>query len=203
MQILKHSLLWSVIYTEKSLYELKMELWSQSYKHWVTKEFLSFPWFFNIAFLLVLYVVWIKLVDKRRLRDLLLFGSLIAVAATFMDIIAVTTGLWHYNVRLFPISPAPFPFDFTVIPIFYMLVMQYTSTWRGYLIGSLIASGTFSFIVAPVYVLLKIKEYHKVNHFFVFILIFVMTSIIKAIYNWIVKIEHKNAPKKIKKLKHT
>lgn len=183
---------------QKSLYALHMEYWFQSYQHWVSKEFLSLAWFFNIFFLLLLYVLWIKLVDKKRLRDLLLFGSLIAVAATFIDIVAVTTGLWEYKVRLFPISPAPFPFDFTVIPIFYMFVLQYTSSWRSYLIGSLLASGLFSFIVAPIYVLLGIKEYHKLNHFYMFILVFIFTTIIKAIYNWIYKIELKNSNNKAK-----
>lgn len=190
-----------MIYLQKSLYELKMEYWGQLYRHWVSEEFLSFAWFFNIAFLLLFYIVWIKLVDKRRLRDLLLFGSFMAVVATFIDIVAVTMGLWEYKVRLFPISPAPFPFDFTVIPILYMLVLQYTSTWRSYLTGSLLASALFAFVIIPVYVLLGKEQYHKFNYFYMFILVFVMTAIIKAIYNWIVGIEHKNSLQKVNGLK--
>lgn len=183
---------------QKSLYELHMEYWGQLYKHWVSEEVLSFAWFFNIAFLLVFYVVWIKLVDKRRLRDLLLFGSLIAVVATFLDIVAVTIGLWEYKVRLFPLGTAPFPFDFTIIPILYMLVLQYTSTWRSYLTGSLLASSLIAFAIIPVYVLLGKEQYHNFNYFYMFILIFVVTTIIKAIYNWIANIEHKNALNKVK-----
>ena len=178
---------------QKSLYALHMEYWVQSYQHWISKEFLSFAWFFNIAFLLILYIVLVKYIDKKRLRELLLFGSFIAVTATFIDIAAVTIGLWEYKVRLFPVSPAPFPFDFTVVPIFYMFVLQYTSSWRSYLVGSLLASGLFSFVVTPVYVLLGIKQYHKFNHIYMFILVFVTTAIIKVIYNWISKIEFKNS----------
>ena len=173
---------------QNSLYSLHMEYWAKSYQHWISKEVFSFAWYFNIAFLLILYVVWIKLVDKKQLRNFLLFGSFIAVTAIFIDIIAITTGLWEYKVRLFPISPAPFPFDFTVVPILYMFVLQYTSSWRSYLIGSLLASGVFSFIVTPIYVYLGIKEYHKFNNVYMFFLIFVVTIIIKVIYDWVAKI---------------
>jgi hypothetical protein len=176
-----------------------MEYWHQSYKHWIEIELFSFDWFFNIAVLLILYVLWIKLVDKKQITKLLLFGSLVAVCSAFIDIVAVTMGLWEYKVRLFPISPAPFPFDFTVIPILYMLVLQYTKTWRNYLIGSVLASGVFSFVISPIYAILGIKEYHKFNHFYIFILLLVVTTIIKAIYNWILNIEKKNS---VKQLKH-
>jgi len=122
-----------------------MEFWKQSYQRWSTQEIFSFAWFFNIAFMVILYVIWAMVVDKQKLRELLLFGSFVAVSATFIDIVAVSIGLWEYKVRLFPINPAPFPFDFTVVPILNMLVLQYTSSWRNYLIGSLLASSDFFF----------------------------------------------------------
>jgi hypothetical protein len=188
-----------VIYVEKSLYTLAMEYWQATYKHWVSQEIFTFPWFFNIAFLLTLYIVWVKLADKKRLRELLLFGSLLAVASMLVDIIAVTIGLWEYRIRLFPLSPAPFPFDLTVVPIFYMLVMQYTSTWRGYLIGTVLAAVAFSFIVIPIYVWLGIKVFHNFSLFYMFIVVLIVTIAIKAIYNWIASIEARNSQDKNKK----
>jgi hypothetical protein len=181
---------------QKSLYDVQMEFLKQSYQRWSTQELFSFPWFFNIAVLIVFYIIWIKLVDKQYLKELLLFGSFIAVSASFIDIVAITMGLWEYKVRLFPVSPAPFPFDYTVIPILYMLVMQYTSSWGGYILGSLLASGIFSFVISPVYVFLGIKQYHKFNHFYMFILVLVVTTIIKIIYNRIIAIGKKNLMKR-------
>jgi hypothetical protein len=183
---------------QESLHDIQREFWFQSYQRWSTQELFSFPWFFNIAILITFYIVWIKLVDKQRLRDLLLFGSFIAVSANFIDIVAITIGLWEYKVRLFPISPAPFPFDYTVIPILYMLVMQYTSSWRSYILGSLLASGIFSFVITPVYVFLGIKQYYKFNHFYMFILVVLVTTVIKIIYDWIVTIEYRKSAKKMK-----
>ena len=177
---------------QKSLYDIQMEFWKQSYQRWRTQELFSLPWIFNIVVLITFYVIWIKLVDKRKLRELLLFGSLVAVSTNFIDIVAVTTGLWEYKVRLVPISPTPFPFDYTVIPILYMLVLQYTSSWRNYLIGSLLASAFFSFVISPIYALLGMKEYHNFSYFYMFILVFVVTTIIKVVYDWITTIEYKN-----------
>jgi hypothetical protein len=138
----------------------------------------------------------VKLVDKQRLRHLLLFGSLLAVSAVLVDTIAVTIGLWEYSVSLLPISPAPFPFDFTVIPILFMLVMQYTSSWKSYIIGALLASSVFSFFIEPVYVWVGIKQLHKFNYFYMFLIVFIVTTAIKAIYNWIVGIELKQSGNK-------
>ena len=87
--------------------------------------------------------------DKRRLKELLLFGSFIAITVGFIDIL-----------------------------------------------GSLLASAVFSFILSPVYVLLGIKEYYLFNHFYVFITVFIVTSLIKVILNWILDIELKHKLKK-------
>jgi hypothetical protein len=176
---------------DNSLYKIRMEYWQASYKNWLTREVFTFPWFFNIAFLLLLYIIWIKLVNKKRLRELLLFGSLFSVASVLIDTIAVTIGLWEYKISIFPLSPAPFPFDYTVLPIFFMLVLQYSYTWRGYLIGTIVASGVFTFIVEPIYLWLGIKHFYKFNLIYMFILVFTVGVIIKAIYKWIVKIELK------------
>lgn len=184
---------------DKSLYSIRMEYWQESYNHWLTQEIFTFPWFFNIVFLLVLYVIWIKIVDKSRLRELLLYGALLSVASVLVDLIAVTIGLWEYNISLFPLSPAPFPFDFTVLPILYMIVLQYTSSWRNYFIGSLLAAFVFSFIIEGVYIWLEIKILHKFNLFYMFGLVLLVTTILKVIYNWIVSIETKDSGNQAKK----
>lgn len=180
----------------QSLYDLRMEYWRRSYDHWISEELFSFPWFFNLVFLIVLYIIWVKIVHKNRLKDLLLYGSLLSVASVLVDTIAVTIGLWEYKVSIFPLSPAPFPFDYTVLPIFYMIVLQYTSTWRGFLTGAVIAAAVFSFIVEPIYIWLGIKVFYRFNYFYMFILVLAITVAIKVIYNWINGIEVRNRSKK-------
>jgi hypothetical protein len=151
-----------------------------------------------IGVLFVMYILWIKLADKQRLKDILLFGSFVAVSGAFIDLVGVTIGLWEYKVCIFPFSLAVFPFDYTIIPILYMLVLQYTSSWKGYLIGSLLASGFNCFVINPLFVLLGILQYHKFNYFYLFVLIFVVTTIIKDIYDWVDNIEHKKSVDKVK-----
>ena len=177
----------------RPLYEIQMELWNNSIQRYVTQELFSFAWFFNLGFVAIFYVIWVKVVDKQRLKELLLFGSFVAVCAGFIDMAGITIGLWEYKIRLFPVSTPLFPFDYTAIPILYMLVLQYTMSWRNYLIGSLLASAFISYVISPIYVLIGIKQYHHFKHFYMFILIFVATTIIKVIYNWITAIEYRNS----------
>ncbi len=180
----------------KSLYDLYMDYANASYNNWISKELFSFGWIFNICFLIIFYIIWIILIDKKRLKELLLFGALISVVASFIDIVAVSLGLWEYKTRLFPINPATFPFDYTVLPILYIFVMQYSSSWKSYLIGSVIACSIFSFIISPIYVWLGIKIYHNFNYFYMFVLVFTVTTFIKAIFNWIDNIQEKSLGKK-------
>jgi hypothetical protein len=77
-----------------------------------------------------------------------------------------------------------------------MLILQYTSTWRGFLTGAVIAAAVFSFIVEPIYIWLGIKVFYRFNYFYMFILVLAVTVAIKVIYNWINGIEVRNRGKK-------
>lgn len=179
-----------------TVYDIRMMLWDQSYQRWISEELFSFGWFFNIIFLALLYTVWILVVDKKRLREILLFGALMAVVGGFVDVVGVSIGLWEYRTRLLPFSPALFPFDYTVIPIFFMLALQYTSTWRNYFIGSALATAAFSFIVLPVYVAVGITQHHNFNYVISFILTYTTGIVVKFVYDWITKVELQTAPDK-------
>lgn len=143
--------------------------------------------------LIICYVSLAKFIDKKRLKDLLLFGSLIAVAGALVDIIGITMGLWEYTIHFIPISPSVFPFDFTIIPVLYVFVLQYSTSWKSYIIYSLLAAGFNCFIINPIYIYLGILKYHRFNVFYMFLSIFIITTLLKLIYDWIGNIQRKNS----------
>ena len=74
----------------------------QSYQQWISSEFLSFGWFFTLGVLAVFYVVWIKLVDKSRLRDFIVLGSLSAIGFILADMILQSSlGVAEYKFRTY------------------------------------------------------------------------------------------------------
>lgn len=70
-----------------------------------------------VAFILFYYAMWWKLTDKRRISDLLLFGSLLAVIRFIVDILGVTAGLWIYKVHILPTSQSVFLHALTITPL--------------------------------------------------------------------------------------
>lgn len=134
------------------VHQIRGQLWEITFNRYLTQELFSWQWWGLIALLAVFYTVWWRLVDKRRLVEILLFGSFMAVTAAVVDIAGVTAARWQYNVRLFPILPAPFPFDYTVIPIMLMLAHQYGTTWGRYLGLAAVAGAIFYFVIIPAFV---------------------------------------------------
>lgn len=155
--------------TLETITTTKTELWNQLYASWISTEVFSFTWWFTILFLIISYIIWWKLLDKSRLVELLLFGSLLAVMSAIIDTIADNLLLWQYIVRIFPFSPAFFPYHLTLAPILLMIVYQYANNWSKYLIGIVCAGVIYCFVIAPLFVAIGEVRLLRWNHGYTFI----------------------------------
>lgn len=162
-----------------------------SYQDWVTKELFSFGWFVVLGVQLAVYAVWLQLLDKSRVRDILLFGSLSSIGFILADVILGSYyGLYSAKISLLPIKPALFIVSITVTPVLFMMVYQYFSSWKRYTLGLAICSAALSFGLAPLYKYLGILEYHLGwNYFYSFLRTFTDGMIARAMVLWFASIE--------------
>ncbi|MTV50959.1 hypothetical protein GJ688_18750 [Heliobacillus mobilis] len=144
--------------TDQLLRQTRVDFNQTSLQHFFGSELFSSGWWLLVGMLVVFYILWWKLLDKERLIEMLLFGSFITVSATIVDTVAVNFGLWQYFTRLVPISPAPFPVDYTILPILFMLAYQYTNNWRSFFVASVIASGVYTFVINPLFLYFNVKQ---------------------------------------------
>jgi F0F1-type ATP synthase assembly protein I len=128
---------------------------------WLNQEFLSLPWFFIVFLVLACYVLFFYLVDKKRIIEILLFGSLVAVAFVVYDSIGIFFGYWKGLISVLPVYPNFFGSEFTIIPLISMLIYQYTSSWRKFLLLYIGFSVLFIFGYNSVLQNLKIFVYLK------------------------------------------
>lgn len=177
-------------------HQYRIAIWDMTYNHYLTSELLTPAWWGIVAMLVAFYAVWLRLLDKTRVLEILLFGSFVSVAAAFIDIAGTTAALWHYDVRLFPILPAPFPFDFTVAPILLMLVHQYSDSWARYSLWNIIASAIAGLGITPLFVYLGIKTMY-VSSFYHFILTFVVGMVARWIILWVMRVQESSRPKAV------
>lgn len=161
-------------------HQLQLQIWNITWNRYITEELFSSRWWGSLIFLLVLYAIWLKLLDKSRAFEIILFGSFVAVQAVMVDIVGFSMGLWQHNIRLLPIVPGVFPIDFTVVPILLMFAHQYGPTWSKYLTWSALASLIFSFGISPAFQFFDIKAYYN-WHFAYFVVLMMIVAIISRL----------------------
>jgi hypothetical protein len=176
-------------------YDAGMLLASLSYQHWMSQKLFSFGWWILVGVLAVTYSIWLKLLDKTRVIPILLLGSLCAVGFMVADIILVGfLGLWEYKITITPLHPPVFIVSVSIAPILYMLVLQYTASWRSYLLWAAIGTAVLTLGLLPLYSLLGIFQLYKGwNYFYHFLLMLTAGTVARAMLLWFASIE-RNQP---------
>jgi len=175
------------------IYEIARKLSQQSYQHWVSYELFSFGWFLLVIVNVIFYFIWLKLLDKSRISHLLLIGSLSAVGFLIGDLFLFGfLGVAEYKVSITPTEPALFIMSVTIAPIIIMLVQQYRSSWKGYLLWISIGMAFLAFILMPIYSLVGILQLHNWNYFYHFLYLLIVTLMVRVVFLWIIGIEQRH-----------
>lgn len=147
--------------TWQDIINLRQQLSETVWDYWVRDNLFSWQWWLHVITLIVVYTIWWKLVDKKRLREVVIFGLLIMIMSSILDIIGVDFMLWGYPNMIFPLAP-PIVFDnYATLPPVFSLVYQYSRNWRSFIIATIVMAGAFAFIVEPALVWAKIYDLHN------------------------------------------
>lgn len=164
----------------ETLRQLRIEAWAVKKLLW-QQSFLTFKWWFIVVAIAVAYAIWWKLADKRRIIELLLYGSFIAVTRVIFDNWGISSGRWTYVVDLVPIGQSLFLNDLTIIPLSLMLVYQYSSGWLTFVILVAVVQGVTSFLLWPLLITLGILKLHAWQLYQSYIFIVLTAVIMRAI----------------------
>lgn len=157
--------------------EKNTELHNLVLGHWLSQDLFSVKWWGLLGFILLSYVICFWIMKKERLRSTILFGALVSVFTVIIDIFGCSFILWEYTMYLFPIVPSIFFYDITALPLYYMLIFQYTKTWKAYSLWIIGAAVVLGFGFTPIieklgYVRLTNWSYLNASLAFIFIGIF-------------------------------
>lgn len=139
-----------------------------SYQHWVNDDLFTWKWWFLLFLSIFPWIVWWKIVDKRRLPEILMFGLIMATFAFLLDNIGTDLMWWEYPDKLLQMIPPLLPADLTLVPCIVMLIYQWTKTWKSFLLVNFIVSlwsvylGETFFIWLDLYKLLEWKLIYSV-----------------------------------------
>lgn len=137
--------------------EARERLYHISTEHWLHYDLFSLKWWVLLFLAIAPWFLWWKLVDKTRLPKILIYGLLFACFSVTFDIFGTTSLLYSYPIKLFPFTPPLLPYDFTVLPVTYMLVYQYVPG-KNFWYVCLALAGFLAFIMEPLLVLTRFYE---------------------------------------------
>jgi len=140
------------------LVNLQRQLTIFEYNHWWNEVLFTPQWFLLVFTVIVPWYIWLKLVDRKRIMEISLFGTLSIILISLLDVIGVGLGLWGYKYKTCPLIPLLIPVDFTALPIIYMFIYQHYRTWKSFIIVLTIVSFILTFIGEPLVELINIYQ---------------------------------------------
>jgi hypothetical protein len=155
-------------YNEK-IHQLEQKAFQLEQESWFKFELLSWQWWILLAFLILPWMIWAKLVKREKLLPIVLFGTLTCIITVFLDVVGMKYEFWHYPYQLVPLTPRAISFDMSMVPVGYMLIYQYFSTWKSFLFAQVVMAALFAFIGEPFSIWADLVIYKRWNIFYSFI----------------------------------
>lgn len=138
--------------SNEQIAEMMRQLSEARIANWLDDKIGSWRWWVLVGVLIMPWFIWYKLVDKKKLPEISLFGLVVMVFTITLDEFGFAACLWNYPIEVIPIFPRLTSADYTVVPVVYMLLYQYFPTWKSFFWGLITISTVFSFIAEPLLV---------------------------------------------------
>ena len=138
--------------------DVHRELADMRFEYWIHHDLFTFQWWLLLFLLIVPWIIWWKFVDKNRISQILLFGTILMTLVITLDDIGVETHLWSYPYQLVNVIPRLIAIDQGIIIITHMFVYQYFPKWKKFIIANTIMAIIFTFIFEPITVWLGIYK---------------------------------------------
>ncbi|MBP2642732.1 MAG: hypothetical protein H6Q67_619 [Firmicutes bacterium] len=146
--------------------QFQIQLTAMRIDQWLQEDVFHFRWWFLLGLFSFSIYLWWKLVDKRRLPEVILFMGLTTILTLILDEYGEELSLWDYPIDIFPIFPPMTAIDLASLPMIYSLIYQYFGTWKSFSWATVIMATIFCFVLEPLlmwgdfYQLLKWKYYY-------------------------------------------
>jgi hypothetical protein len=142
----------STIEQLNNIFEMVTQQNTKMHPIWFKHIFLSWRWWISVSFLIVPWLIWLKIRKKDSTDRLLVAGFVTYLIASVLNSIGLAHGVWVY-----PVTPLPYlhtyfgPWDITLLPITVMVFLQYKPTISPY-IKALLFSFLTAFVGEPFFV---------------------------------------------------
>lgn len=146
------------------------------FTYWLENTFLHWDFWLSLSFSVIPWVLFILFRKKESTHRLLYVGLFAIIIASYLDFLGVVMGLWYYVGNVLPTIPPYVPWDFSIIPVFIMFLIQFQPEIKAYWKG-LFFAGTATFIGEPFFRWLGfyvVEDWSKLYSFPIYFLFFLL-----------------------------
>ena len=149
---------------------------------WLTHILFSWRWWLLVGLSIIPWIIWIKFRNKDNTVKLLFVGLVVGMASNFLDTMGVTLNLWHYDWKIFPLMPLYWPWDYTLLPVTIMLMLQFKTKINKY-IKAIFFAFMCAFVFEPLFS--SLGMYHIIHWqcWYSFIIYFLLYIFFNHLYN--------------------
>ncbi|MDF2985047.1 MAG: hypothetical protein K0R50_557 [Eubacterium sp.] len=142
----------------RSAVKVQEQLSAVRIDQWLHGIVFQWRWWFLLFIFFISAFIWWRTLDKSRLREIVLYVSLIIILTLVLDEIGEEMTLWDYPYDLIPLFPPLSAIDLACLPFIYSLIFQRFRTWKSFVIATIIMSGIFCFILEPLFIRIGIYQ---------------------------------------------
>ena len=92
----------------KEIRLLEDKLYHLELNGWLKNEFLTWEWWILVVFLVVPWFIWAKLVKRDVILEVFLFGTIIILTTTLLDVVGAQYSFWDYPLHSYLLFLGPF-----------------------------------------------------------------------------------------------
>lgn len=140
--------------TDEQLAQRIKELTWARIENWLETDLFTWQWWLVLAILLIPWIIFCRIVNRKQLPKLLLYGTFLMLLTITLDLTGFEIGLWYYPIKLLPVGPLTAYIDISPLPVIYMLEYQYFPRWKNFIMISIGTGFVFSFCFEPIMIAL-------------------------------------------------
>jgi len=156
------------------------------FKIW--KEDTLFHWDFwvSLLFTLLPIIFWIRFRKKESSNRLLFSGMFVFIISSWLDFLGVQLGKWYYTGKVIPTIPSYVPWDWFILPVFVMTLIQIKPRLSPFL-KSLIFAGVNTWIGEPLFLwfgFYVMTDWHIYYSFPIYVIIYLIAHKLSKVTNF-------------------
>ncbi|MBP2642731.1 MAG: hypothetical protein H6Q67_618 [Firmicutes bacterium] len=164
--------------------EIQKLLTSAHIEEWLQQDLFQIKWWLLLGLTIFAFLLWWRLLAKRRLPEVILYAVLIMIVMMGVDEYGEELPLWDYPIDILPIFPVITATNLLILPLAFSLVYQNFSTWISFARITILVAALVSFVIelgmawGGYYQLLNWKYYYSFPVYIV-VALFIRWTVIK------------------------